>query len=158
MKSGNAHMPSRVLVKMLLLAIIMATSGAHAGMYKYTDEKGRVHYTDKPPSNVTSHVVNTRINTYSSSLPSKQDSAGSHTSGKRKTVTIYTASWCGVCTKAIAYMRKNGIVFTEYDIEKSSKGRRDYKRMKGRGVPIILVGNMRMNGFNQRKFEQMIEQ
>ena len=47
-------------------------------------------------------------------------------------------------------MRKNGIVFTEYDIEKSTKGRRDFESMKGRGVPIILVGDMRMNGFNQR--------
>ena len=150
-------MPPRMLVKLLSLAVIMATSGTHAGMYKYTDENGRVHYTNKPPSTVTSHPVNTKINTYSSSLPSNKDPAESNTSAKRKAVTIYTASWCGVCTKAIAYMRKNDIVFTEYDIETSTKGRRDFERMKGRGVPIIMVGDMRMNGFNQRRFEQMIE-
>lgn len=145
-------------MNMLSLAIIMAASGVHAEMYKYRDESGRVYYTDKPPSDVTSHLVNTKINTYSSSFPLKKDSLESRSSAKRKTVTIYTASWCGVCTKAIAYLRKNDIVFTEYDVEKSARGRRDFELMEGRGVPIILVGDMRINGFNKLRLQQMLGQ
>lgn len=144
-------------ILLFTLAITMAASGIQAQMYKYTDENGWVHYTDKPPANVSSHLVDTQINTYFSAFPSKKGPAGNHTSAKREAVTIYTASWCGVCTKAIAYMRRNEIVFTEYDVEKSAKGRRDFERMNGRGVPIIMVGDLRMNGFNPRRLEQMLE-
>jgi len=42
-----------------------------------------------------------------------------------------------------------------YDIETSKKGKRDFIKLKARGVPVILVGKKRMNGFDVRKFEAM---
>ena len=100
-RKGMQNMPSRISRWTLSLAIIMAAGGIHAGMYKYTDGNGGVHYTDKPPVNVTSHSVDTKINTYLSSFSSKKERAGPPSSSVHQTVTIYTASWCGVCTKAI---------------------------------------------------------
>jgi len=66
---------------------------------------------------------------------------------------MYSAVWCVICKQARRYFKKNGIAFKEYDIEKSIKGRRDYKRLNGRGVPIIMVGGKRLNGFDPKSFK-----
>ena len=71
-------------------------------------------------------------------------------------VKIYTATWCTWCERAKTYMRSKGIAFNEYDVENSVVGRQEYKRLKGKGVPIILVGNQRMNGFNPDRLDQML--
>jgi glutaredoxin len=68
---------------------------------------------------------------------------------------MFSASWCGVCKKARKYFRKNKIRFTEYDIEKSSRGKRLYRDLDATGVPVILVGKQRMNGFTESGFERI---
>ena len=58
---------------------------------------------------------------------------------------------------ALKYMDSEGIPYKEYDIDESSKGRRDYKKLNGKGVPIILVGDQRMNGFSPKRLLAMLE-
>lgn len=36
-------------MRYLLLALLIATTGAQAELYRWTDENGRVHFGDKPP-------------------------------------------------------------------------------------------------------------
>ena len=67
-------------------------------------------------------------------------------------VVLYGTTWCGYCKKAKSYFRANNIAFTEYDIEKSASAKRDFKRMGGGGVPLILVGEKRIRGFSPSKF------
>ena len=63
-------------------------------------------------------------------------------------VVLYSTTWCGYCKKARDYFLDQGIAFSEYDVEKSTRGRRDYARLGGKSVPIILVGKTRINGFS----------
>ena len=51
--------------------------------------------------------------------------------------------------------RKKKIPFTEYDIEKSAKAAREYKKLRGTGVPVILIGDRRMNGFSIKTFDSI---
>lgn len=69
--------------------------------------------------------------------------------GAGKKVVIYTTRRCGYCKKAKAWFSRKGIAYTEYDVENSNKGQRDYKELGGHGVPIILVGEQRLNGFSE---------
>ena len=68
---------------------------------------------------------------------------------------MYSTSWCGYCKKAALHFRKNNIPFTEHDIEKSEQAAKEYKKLNGRGVPIILIGDQRMNGFNASAFDRI---
>lgn len=68
---------------------------------------------------------------------------------------MYSTTWCGVCKKAKRYFNQNGISYTEYDVEKSAKGKSDFKAMNGTGVPIILIGDARMYGFSPARFERL---
>lgn len=137
-----------------LLALLAGIAGAaNAQIYTWTDAQGRVHFGDSPPKDQTAERVVVKPNTYST--PSM---AGRHDLGASpEQVVIYTTTWCGVCKKAKGYFKRKQIPYTEYDVEKSRKGRRDYKKLKGKGVPIILVGEQRMNGFSAARFQSMYD-
>ena len=68
---------------------------------------------------------------------------------------MYSTSWCGYCNRARQHFKRNNIPYQEHDIEKSKKAARDYKKLKGRGVPVILIGKRRMNGFRPNVFDKI---
>lgn len=141
---------------LVALCLCVCGAGAWAEVYRWTDADGRVHFGDKPPRDAQTEQVEIRINSYSAPQI-VQPPTPSHRieAAVRKAVVMYSASWCGVCKRAAAYFRAEGIPFTEYDVERSAKGRADFRRLGGRGVPVILVGQARMNGFSEAHFEQL---
>ena len=141
----------KCLVLLLAISVAFASEQVVAAIYKWVDEDGRVHLADKPPRNVASETVDLKFNTYTSPQLYKSDLGV----GASNRVIMYSAVWCGVCKKARAYFKQKDIVFKEYDIEKSAKGKRDFKRLGGRGVPVILVGSQRLNGFSVKSFEKI---
>ncbi len=137
------------LLALLYASTLLCVQVANAEVYKWVDERGQVHYTDQPVgiTGITS-AVDLPINTYAAPqiLDSTYRSSG---------VVMYSASWCTVCRKAGKYFRQIGITFTEYDIERSVKGRREYNKLGARGVPVILVGDKRLNGFTEEAFNKL---
>ncbi len=62
----------------------------------------------------------------------------------------------GCAKKTKTYLSEKGVAFREYDVERSKTGRREYKRLNGKGVPIILVGDQRMDGFDRSRLEVIL--
>ena len=75
---------------------------------------------------------------------------------KKAEVKMYATSWCPYCAKARAYFARRGIAYVEIDIEKSREGRAEYDRLGARGIPVILVGPQRMNGFSEARLSQLL--
>lgn len=69
------------------------------------------------------------------------------------TVVMFATDWCGYCARARAYFAENGIAYAEHDIDRSPAAQAQFKRLGGRGVPLILVGGERVDGFNELAFE-----
>ena len=63
-------------------------------------------------------------------------------------VVMYGTSWCGYCASARSFLHQAGVPFTEYDIEKSPRARREYDRIGGRGVPVFTVGKVVIQGYD----------
>lgn len=147
-------MNHNILVKVLLAlaVIVLCLQGAVAEIYTWKDASGKVHFSDQKPEDVQAKSVDVRVNTITSPSISDSDFLSARESGQ---VVMYSAEWCGVCKKARRYFLQQGIPFKEYDIETSRKGRGDYRRLNGRGVPIVLVGSKRMDGFNVARFESL---
>jgi len=154
----------RAIATGLLLLIIacLAGSPAHAQLYKWTDEQGRMHYSDKAPDRDKTKAAVIRIESYSGpavvstlekSAPAAQANQPAATKGR---VKLLTTSWCGYCRQARAYLNGRGIPFEDLDVEKSAQGKQEYRELNGRGVPIILVGNQRMNGYSQARLDTML--
>jgi glutaredoxin len=134
---------------LIVLAGSMSPGLAVSEIYRWVDEDGKVHFSDKPSHSHTSEVVKLRINTY--------EGVTYGTSGidVGKKVVMYSASWCRVCKQARRYFEENGIRFAEYDVETSEQGKSGFQELGAKGVPVILVGNRRMNGFSIDGFERL---
>ncbi len=72
-----------------------------------------------------------------------------------KKVTLYTTSRCTVCQQAKQYFKQRKIAFVEFDIEKSSRGAKEFARYKARGVPLIVVAGEPLYGFNRKQFDEL---
>lgn len=132
----------------LVTALLVSTGSAMAGVYKWVDENGKVHFSDKPMSDKAKPMKLKSTN--SVSFTRVESSYG-------RQLTIYTAEWCGYCTKAKKYMRSNNIVFREFDIEKSREGKKRYQRFNVKSIPLFTLNQEQMTGFSEARLLDMIE-
>lgn len=122
------------------------------GVYKWVDADGTIHYSDQPIEE-DAETLSIQVNSLETASEIQNQDTVSVSGGS---VKIYTATWCTWCERAKTYMQSKGIAYREYDVENSVIGRQEYKRLKGKGVPIILVGKQRMNGFSPDRLDQML--
>lgn len=141
----------------ILVIGLLVSSVALAEIQKWTDKDGRVHFGDRAPDGVNAESVTVNPVTYENPEIDDLDElfGRDRRAPKQDKVIMYSTEWCGVCKKARNYFKQNSIPFVEYDVEKSTKGKRDYKRLNAKGVPVILVGDRRMNGFSVSSFRQI---
>ena len=141
--------------QLAFIAGLLLAGTAAADIYQWADASGNRHFGDRPPRDSAHETVRLRnINTFQSV---STDELPEWAKGSGREVTIYTAGWCGICKQATQYFRDAGIPYREYDIETSDRGRRDFARLKARGVPVILIGDKRMNGFSSRRFQALYD-
>ncbi|MHA3771301.1 glutaredoxin domain-containing protein [Verrucomicrobiota bacterium sgz303538] len=77
-------------------------------------------------------------------------------SGNGQRVVMYTTARCPACKAAKQYMTKRGISYDERDVEATKSNYAEFKQLGGTGVPLILVGDKRMEGFNPRALDEML--
>ncbi|MDX1512558.1 MAG: glutaredoxin family protein [Gammaproteobacteria bacterium] len=141
----------------LVFAALLLAAPASAGeVYKWKDKYGRIHFGDRPPAGAQAEEVEVKVRSIVEAPTVSAYSNLPVNIAVSEPVIMYGAEWCGVCQRAKTYMRAKGIPFREYDIEKDPTGRRHYRQLNGTGVPIILVGNQRMNGFSPARLEAML--
>lgn len=70
-------------------------------------------------------------------------------------VSLYMASWCPHCRKAKEYLDNLGIEYVIYDIE-TPQGQEKFEALNAPGIPIITVGEVRMDGFNPMQLDKAL--
>ena len=141
------------LVFVTMIALITNVA-ASAEIYKWVDEHGAAHFTDTPPADAAAETLDLKINTYTA----VEITPLLERLGRRDKVVIYTATWCGICNQAKQYFKVNNIPYVAYDVEKSRTGRSDFRLLRSKSVPVILVGGKRMNGFTVARFDALYKQ
>ena len=142
---------SLTIILLSVIIVIITVTAASAEIYRYVDENGRVVYSsERPIENITAQNGVIRHKSVASTFEDSGPAVGAG-----RDVVIYTATWCGVCKTAKANFNEQDIEFEEFDIEKDPRGKSDFRRLGGRAVPVILVGEQRMNGFDVSRFEQL---
>jgi glutaredoxin len=79
------------------------------------------------------------------------DYAASH-GGK---VLVYGTSWCKYCAKTRKLLQDNDIPYYEYNIERSTEGYAQHKRLGGVGVPLVLINGEVVKGYNPARILQL---
>ncbi len=134
-------------MKFAPILIALLATPAMANVYKWTDARGGTQYSDTPPP--AANAVKLKLQAYSG--PARV----SHAAAADKGVTLYTASWCGVCKRAKGFLRAKSIPFSEWDVERTTYGAARFRQMGGSGVPLITLGDQRMEGFDPDGFMKM---
>ena len=149
----------KFIFTLFALTLLFPIASNSAELYKWVDDSGNVHYGDNPPEKADLRQITGAITSFEtveveafkfdSSLVTSSNKSGT------KSVIMYSTSWCGYCKKARKHFISKNIPFKEYDIEKSEKAAIEYKKLNGRGVPVILIGKKRMNGFSAGSFDRI---
>jgi glutaredoxin-like YruB-family protein len=72
-------------------------------------------------------------------------------------VILFTTPTCSFCTTAKRYLREKQIRFKEVDVAKDQKAAQDMQRRAGTtGVPVILVNNRPIVGFDKPKINRLL--
>ena len=146
------------MMKIIIILLLLVVFPSQAEIYKWVDENGKVHFSDRKPESEKTEELKLEVNTYTHvTFESSTVDIGLNRKTGSKKVVMYSTEWCGYCEKARRYFKKSKIRFTEYDIEKNAKAKRRYDKMGAKGIPVILVGKKRMNGFSEKGFKRIYE-
>ena len=72
-------------------------------------------------------------------------------------VLMLGAAWCPACKAATRFFVKNNINYCEYDMEKNAIGAKLFQEVNGRGVPILFIGEHRIQGFNAATVTRVLQ-
>ena len=63
-------------------------------------------------------------------------------------VEIFVTSWCGYCKMMEQVLDKKGIAYTTHDVEKDDNAAKTFRKLHGRGVPLVRVGSKVVYGYD----------
>jgi glutaredoxin len=115
--------------------------------------------TSDVPEETTNNVPNPTSNIPEpiNDAPKPTNDLPKRNSTKDTQVTLLSTTRCGYCKLAKNYLDKHNINYIELDVEQSEEGRRLYNELNGRGVPIILIGDTRINGYDEEILKQVLQ-
>jgi len=72
-------------------------------------------------------------------------------------VIMFSTPTCSFCHAAKRYFREKNIKFTDVDVSRDRSAAMDMQRKTGQtGVPVILINNRPIVGFDKSKINRML--
>ena len=72
-------------------------------------------------------------------------------------VVLFTTPTCSYCRMAKAYFNQHRVRFTEIDVSRDQRAATDMVRRTGQsGVPVILIGNRPIVGFDKPQINKLL--
>src|SRR3972149_3212292 len=144
----------RPLIAFLLCAAAFAAS---AQMYRWTDEKGRVHFTSTPPPAGAKNVQ-------------KKDSGGAAAESgapalpfsvqqaqKDFPITLYTTPGCEGCDAARKLLNNRGLPFKEVSVTEDAQIEELKAAAGANSVPTMIVGRSAQKGFEEGSYNRPLD-
>lgn len=74
-----------------------------------------------------------------------------------KNVTIYTTPTCSYCKAAKAFFKEHNVAYMEYDVAADREKAQEMIQKSGQmGVPVILVGDDMIVGFDEDRVKSLL--
>ena len=138
------------------LAFVLAASAASAQIYRWTDEKGKVHITDTPPPPGAKNVQKHRP-------PSAPQAAGDRDpyvlqlARKNAPVTLYSTPGCEPCSAARKLLNARGVPFKEVSVVDDKQLEELKAAVGSNAVPSLIVGSTVQQGFEERTYHAILD-
>jgi len=145
-------------VVLFLIALNVAAVSAQQ-MYRWTDEKGRVHITDTPPPASAKGVKKSKSG--GAAVPAEggqQTPYDLSLAMKEYPVSLYTSPMCKEpCQKARDHLNKRGVPFREIQVWDTDSNE-ELKRVSGTNqVPTLTVGSSVQKGYEVSSFDELLD-
>jgi glutaredoxin len=125
------------------LALLLGAAGASAQMYKWTDAKGVVHYSDQLPAGKAK--VETKA--FAGGARHVELPYALAEAVRGNPVVLYTTAGCTACDAGRVLLKQRGIPFSEKTV-KSSDDQQKLKEAGGDGqLPLLVIGSRTRIGF-----------
>ncbi|PIS29718.1 MAG: NrdH-redoxin [Candidatus Marinimicrobia bacterium CG08_land_8_20_14_0_20_45_22] len=78
-------------------------------------------------------------------------------SGKKQPkIIVFTSPTCSWCNAVKRYLRENHMSFRDVDVSRDAEAARDLARSGHRGVPVVLINNRPVVGFNKPEINRLL--
>ncbi|MBD3840872.1 MAG: glutaredoxin family protein [Campylobacterales bacterium] len=74
----------------------------------------------------------------------------------KQPVILFTAPKCSWCSEAKRYLKSKNIFYKTVDVSTNKKALQDCQKNGCRGVPVFLVGNTWICGFDKNKINKTL--
>jgi len=145
----NRHLP--FLALFFLLAV-----QSFASIYSWTDRNGVKHYSNDPPpegEKVTDLIVMEESvieeSKADTTKPQGEEPPENPANSANQEVYVYFDPQSEECTLALTFFNQNKIPYAKFDVTASADEQQRFKNVQGTGVPLIFIGNHRMDGWNE---------
>jgi glutaredoxin len=127
------------------LALLLCAAGASAQMYKWTDAKGVVHFSDQPPA-ASDRKVERKA--FGGSGARVQLPYALAEAVRKSPVVLYTTATCVACDQGRKMLQKRGIPFAEKTVVSNEDQAKLAEAGSDGRVPLLLVGGAKLIGFD----------
>jgi glutaredoxin len=147
-------------MRSVIFAVMLgAACTAAAQMYRWTDDKGRVHVTDIPPPPAAAKDLQKQKVTISGAVapqPARLPYAV-QLAAKTFPVTLYTARECEPCGEARNLLNSRGVPFREVLVVDETQ-QAELKKVAGAlAVPSVIVGSNVQKGFEESAYHSLLD-
>jgi len=153
-------MAGAMLARLTLVFVLACAAGAAAAqqLYRWTDEKGRVHVTDTPPPPGAKDVRRTRSGASGAATDKPAAAPGLERAMREFPVTLYSSINCAdPCAAARELLNKRGVPFTEVQVNDEER-LAELKKLSPAGeVPVLKVGTSMFAGFQRAAYDSLLD-
>jgi glutaredoxin 3 len=71
-------------------------------------------------------------------------------------VDIYTSNTCAFCHDAKEFLQENNIQFTEHNVSSDLEARRELMKKGLMSVPVIMIDNEVIVGFDKERMSELL--
>ncbi len=145
----------RLLIAFGLFAFALS---AGAQLYRWTDDSGKVHYTDTPPPANAKNVQKKGLARPGDAASATTQSYALQQAVKNFPVIIYTSKDCGnPCQKGLDFLKKRGVPFAEKVVNTQSEIDEVVKLAGAPRVPVLVVGIVVQRDFEAQAWGEALD-
>ena len=145
-------------MRSVIFAVLLgAACAASAQLYRWTDEKGRVHITDTPPPPSAKNVRKRALDATPEPAAGANQPYAVQLAAKNYPVTLYTAPDCAPCSEARVLLNERGVPFREVSVVGEQESAQLRQAVGSLSVPSLVVGTSAQKGFEHGAYHSMLD-
>ena len=141
------------------------------GLFRWTDERGVVHFVDEEERVPEQYRARARIRSlplltvYHGQYSRVRQGAGEVAPAEPRPsapgtarAVVYSAAWCGACKKTKAWLATQGVQLEERDIDKDPRALAELVAIAGKdpAIPVTVIGKKVVGGFDPVELQRAL--